>query len=109
MQTVIQSLSHPKEYQSTLKTHQLRSTMGRADGLTAEECIAAHMAPLKIKEERLMQRKRTGVQGEPDRVRIGSRAEHCGQIQKATSPSLPNNNHPLRQCALNAAPAAERF
>jgi DNA-binding GntR family transcriptional regulator len=57
MQTVIRSLSLPlKEYQSTLKTHQLMlDYVAGQTQLTAEECIAAHMAPLKIKDwERLM-------------------------------------------------------
>jgi len=59
MQAVIRSLSLPlKEYQSTLKTHQLMvDYVGGQTQLTAEECIAAHMAPLKIKDwDRLMRK-----------------------------------------------------
>ncbi len=52
MQAVIRSLPLPlKEYRSTLKTHQVivDYVAGRCR-MTAEECIAAHMAPLRIRE-----------------------------------------------------------
>lgn len=51
MQTVIRSLSLPlREYKSTLKTHQLMvNYIARRTRLTAEECITAHLEPLKIK------------------------------------------------------------
>lgn len=52
MQAVIRSLSLPmKEYQSTLATHQVivDYLAGRC-AITAEECIAAHMAPLRIRD-----------------------------------------------------------
>lgn len=52
MQAVIRSLSLPlKEYQSTLQTHQLivDYVAGRSR-MTAEQCVAAHIAPLKIKD-----------------------------------------------------------
>jgi len=52
MQAVIRSLSLPlKEFQSTLKTHQVIVDYVAGRGrMTAEACIGAHMAPLKIKD-----------------------------------------------------------
>lgn len=58
MQTVVRSLSLPlKEYKSTLKTHQvIVNYIARRTRLTAEECITAHLGPLKIKDwDRLME------------------------------------------------------
>ena len=52
MQAVIRSLALPfKEYKSTLKTHQVMvNYIARRTRLTAEECIGAHLGPLKIKD-----------------------------------------------------------
>lgn len=84
LQAVIRSLSLLlKEYQSMLKTHQLMvGYVGGQTQLTTEECIAALMAPLKIKDwDRLMRKLKSNKH--PRRTwslrscRI-LRAAHCG-------------------------------